>query len=81
MTSYTVNYEGLSPAEKQEKAIADTKDFLGVERFDKLSDEFKRYGYIEFEKFAFLCSITGVQGYPAKAWYKHIYGEDVPDAE
>lgn len=76
---YEIDYAELSPAEKQEKAIADTKDFLGAERFDKLTGEFKLYGYIEFEKFAFLCSITGVQGFPVKAWYKHIYDKDVPD--
>lgn len=72
---YKVDYAELSPAEKQEKAIADTKDFLGEERFEMLTKNFKDYGSIEFEKFAFLCSITGVQGFPVEAWYKHIYGD------
>ena len=72
---YEVNYGELSPAERQEKAIADLKEFLGEERFEKLTGEFRAYGKLDLEQFAFFCSITGVSGYPVTAWHTHVYGK------
>jgi hypothetical protein len=71
---YEVNYAELSPAEKQEKAIADIKDFIGENRFHKLTEDFRTYGKINIEQFGFLCSITGISGYPVEAWHTHVYG-------
>jgi len=77
---YEINYAELSPAERQEKAIADLKEFLGEERFERLTSDFRVYGKLDLEKFAFLCSITGVSGYPVTAWHTHVYG-DMASAE
>lgn len=74
MTSYTVNYEGLDPIAKHNKAIEDIKDYMGSERFEMLTELFKNEGEMTLGQFEMVVSFAGVQGYPAKAWYNYIYG-------
>jgi len=78
---YEINYAELSPAEKQEKAIADIKEYRGAEWFDDMTTKFREYGHMTEDRFAAFCSISGVSGYPIKAWYKHVYGKDTPNEE
>ena len=75
----TKDYSGLSEDEKQIKAISDIRDWLGVEKFNKLEREFKLYGPVTEEQFGFLCSIAGISGYPVTAWYRSIYAADEND--
>lgn len=70
---YTVNYEGLDPIAKHNKAIADIKEYLGEDRFETLTEQFKNRSP-SFEQFELMVSFAGVQGYPAKAWFNYCYG-------
>ena len=72
MTSYIINYEGLDPVAKHNQAIADTQEYLGPERFEKLTALFKEQPYT-LDQFQMAASFAGVQGYPAKAWYNYCY--------
>ena len=72
MTHYTVNYEGLDDVAKHNKAIADTKDYLGEDRLDKLTGLFREQPYT-LDQFCLAASFAGVQGYPAKAWFNYCY--------
>lgn len=74
MTHYDISYEGLDPIAKHNKAIEDIKEYMTEARFNKLTEEFKKYPDTTLEKFELYCSIAGVHGYPVKAWYNYCYG-------
>ncbi|KAH0547933.1 hypothetical protein GP486_008326 [Trichoglossum hirsutum] len=78
MTHYITHYEGLSGDQKFSKAIQDIRDYVGRKKFSELTDKFGDYtkenGPLEFEQFQLMISFVGVQGFPAKAWYKYIWG-------
>lgn len=70
--SYTINYEGLDPIAKHNKAICDIKDYLGEDRFAHLVNLFREHPYT-LEQFQLAASFAGIQGYPAKAWFNYCY--------
>lgn len=70
MTHTTIDYS-KSPAAAFD-AIEDIKDWLGAERFSLLTKELAKYNC---QTFANLVSISGIQGYPVKAWYELIHGQ------
>lgn len=71
-----IDYAGLDPIAKHNKAIEDVKEFLGKEKFDKLTKEFREVpqDQMSLDKFTNYVSLAGIQGYPVKAWYNYIYG-------
>ena len=84
MTHYYVNYEGMVEPAKSAKALQDIKDYLGVEMFNNVTDAMKETIY-PFEQFQMtMMFMAGIEGYPVKAWYEHVYGQGtavVVDAE
>lgn len=72
--SYEVNYEGLDPIQKHNKAIEDIRDYLGPDNFQKFTREFKRVKDLSVDQFTFYASLVGVEGYPVKAWYNYCFG-------
>jgi hypothetical protein len=73
---YNVSYKNLPEDEKRVKAVLDIKEYLGTERFNKVEADFRQLGYIEPDKFEFLCMIAGIEGYPVGAWYASLFGDD-----
>jgi hypothetical protein len=75
MTHYTINYSELVEPAKHNKAIEDIKQWLGEERFEELTDMLRKDEElkINYARFSFLASFSGVQGYPAVAWHNHIF--------
>lgn len=75
---YTIDYEGLGPTEKYNKAIQDIKDYMGEDKFNTMTQRFRgEYPGGEnmpLDRFELIVSFAGVQGYPAKAWHQYIYG-------
>ncbi len=73
MTHYDVDYSKLTPQAKYNKAIADIKDYMGEERYNKVIGLFKQMQPIPLEKFHLQMSFAGVQGYPVVAMYDEIW--------
>jgi len=68
----TVDYTNL--AKPEVKALADCKEWLGADRFAHLTSLFKSdYPGITLDQFRVMVSFAGIQGYPCKVWYEHIY--------
>lgn len=77
MTHYTVDYSNLNndPIAKHNKAIQDIKEYLGDERFKRITDCMRTdCPNMTLEQFTMAASFAGVQGYPVKAWYNYIFG-------
>jgi hypothetical protein len=73
---YEINYDGLDPIEKHKKAIADVIEYTGQERFDRIISAL-RTKYPEppvLEHLELVLSFAGIQGYPVKAIWNHIWG-------
>ena len=75
MSHYTVNYKDLPKEEAHQKAISDIIDWLGKERYDKISENFRAEGFMSLKHFTFYCGISGVQGFPVQAWYEELFGD------
>lgn len=74
---HTINYSHIADvAQRDAKALSDTSTFLGKKAFDTLTEQFKAKPPRGLMEFTLLCSFAGIQGYPALAWFKHIF----PDA-
>lgn len=68
---YTKDYS-QSPA-KSFDAVNDIKDWLGPERWDKVSAIMRTV--VDHNQFAIAASFAGVHGFPVKAWYELYHGE------
>jgi len=76
MTHYTVKYGDLEGIPKQAKALADIVDYLGWEKFTELSGVLAEENpRLTLKQLRMALSFAGVQGYPVRAWYAHIYGQ------
>ena len=75
MTHYNVNYSHLEEPNRSDKAIADLVEWLGEDRFTKLTEDFRKLKPMDHEQFAMWLSIAGVQGFPVIAYWRHIWGE------
>lgn len=74
MTHYNVDYAGLEGEAKLNKALDDIKEYMGVDKFNSLSTDFKANAPdLTLEQFSLFTSLCGVQGYPIQAWYEYIY--------
>jgi hypothetical protein len=59
--------------EKQAAALKDIAEYLSQEKFDQVTNEC-RTGTISYKDFYMsLAMFAGISGYPATAWYNHIY--------
>ena len=65
-----IKYDGTEE-EKRLAAIRDVEDWLGKERFARLTAEFAA-AKLEFDQFEMFVSIAGISGYPVRAWFDHI---------
>lgn len=77
MTHYSIDYSTLKGDEKAKQAIKDIIDYVGAVRFIEIG-QLMRERYKEkpsLDQFRLMTSFAGVQGYPAEAWYKHIWPE------
>ena len=54
-------------------AVEDIKQWLGTERWDKVSPEMAKVK--NCGQFAMYASLAGVQGFPVKAWYELYHGQ------
>lgn len=55
-------------------AIADIRDWLEQERYDRLCETFAALEQpMSQEDFAVVCSFAGIQGYPVEAWYRSLW--------
>lgn len=70
---YNVDYSGLDPQAKHDKAIADIREYMGNAKYEQIKAEFTRGKVIPFEQFQFYLSIAGIQGYPVKAFYQECW--------
>jgi len=73
VTHYTIDYGDLQEPEKARKALADIAEYLGAERFNKFTVERMKEPAMPRIGFIYAVSFGGVQGYPAHAWYEHIW--------
>lgn len=74
----TVDYTSMKTEdEKEAKALADCKEWFGEERYEKIVQTFKAEKTVPtFQKFSFLLCMGGVEGYPVRVLYEHIYGKE-----
>jgi hypothetical protein len=73
-TSYEINYGGMAPNEAHNKAIADIRDHIGDETYERIVEAARSDDRpMTLEQFAVFASITGVRGYPVRAWHAEIW--------
>jgi len=74
--SYNVSYENLRGDAADTKAIADIKEYVGLEKFtelDQLLFQAVKTGEIQsIEKFCMVMFMFPVSGFPLHAWYRDI---------
>ena len=80
MSHYIINYAGLSEQEAHDKAIADIKDWLGEDRYLKITEGCKTAVDIDgnpsvltWRQWRYAMFLSGIEGYPLKVWYKEIW--------
>jgi hypothetical protein len=74
--SFIIKYSGQDTAEDRKQALEDTRDWLGDERFEKITADLKQeYPDLGPGQFTLMVSIAGVSGYPVLVWFEHIYGD------
>lgn len=66
----------LDEAIRKKAALQDVIDWLGKPRFEQLVEAFRAEPPRVLAQFHFLASMTGIQGYPVRVWFEHIW----PDA-
>lgn len=72
--TYEVNYSGLEGNAKRAKALADIVDYIGWEKFADVHNKVLTGEKLTWAEWEMCVSFVGIQGYPAIAWYEHIYG-------
>lgn len=77
MTHYTIDYEGLTAKQIQDKAIKDIQDYLGPKEYKRIYKALKKCGYIpSFNEFSMACWMLGIQGIPVRQFYNFCYPEN-----
>lgn len=77
---YDIDYSGLKGQAKIDKALQDTKDWLGEDKLNKIIEIVKGDMYT-LSQFRLALSFAGVKGYPVCALYIHIWGQEKFDEE
>lgn len=68
---HTVKYDHHDPRVNYMNALRDIEDFIGAERYAKLTDMFAETNY-DHEALITAMSFAGIQGYPATAWAQRV---------
>lgn len=70
----TIDYHHLSGKAKQQAALLDLRNYYGSDKFDHLNGEFKtlKDQGLTFEGFTAYVELSGVQGYPIRAWWDSL---------
>lgn len=72
MTHYDVNYSGLSPNDAHNQAIKDIIDYMGEEKYNDLTQQFRAFE-LNLDAFRMYVSFAGIQGFPVERWYNEVY--------
>ena len=82
MSHYDISYANLAPDAKRAQAIQDIKDYLGDERYNKMTEIIHQDFQIplSLEKFRMALSMSGIQGYPVTAWHEVLWPGEAGDA-
>ena len=78
---YKISYKDLPQAQADQKALRDIIDWMGIERFTEVTDEFRKMEPLDLDHFSLLVSFAGVAGYPVRAWYRDIWGQEPSGGE
>lgn len=74
---HNIDYSILTPNEKQAKAIADIREYVGEDFFQKINTELvasRNRGWCPtFDGFCLTLFLFPVSGYPLQAWYNEIF--------
>jgi hypothetical protein len=79
MTTYTTHYDGLESDAKAAKALEDIVQYMGWLKFTELSRVAREDRDWTLAQWRMTVSFVGVQGYPAQAWYEHLFGPEKTD--
>jgi hypothetical protein len=74
------NYANLSESAKKAQAIEDIIEHLGIHRFTEIHEIILR-DRNNLRQMELALSFAGIEGYPVKAWYAHIFGDAALVAE
>jgi hypothetical protein len=79
---YEIDYATMDEDMRKAAAMSDVKGFLGTDRFQKMTENLRGVSRPTQEFWTDSCAmLTGIQGYPARWWYEHIWGVAwVPEA-
>ena len=75
MSHYNVDYTGLGPQIAYAQQIKDIKEYLGEDKFNRLTSDFRREcpGGLGLESFRMYLSLAGIQGAPVRAFHDHVF--------
>lgn len=71
MTHYIIDYATLGPGTEaaHKQAIADIKDYIGEERYNLITLEFKKMPVMpDLGQMHYWLMLSGISGYPVRAW-------------
>lgn len=75
MSHYTIDYSNMTEAQQEEQAMEDIVSYLGEERFGIVELALKAAiadGCTEQQVCMSLALFVGVDGLPARVWYKRL---------
>lgn len=79
MSHYITNYTGLAPEAREAKMITDIKEYLGEQKFNRLTRQLKMCRPLPtMGQLMMGCMVLGIEGAPIEAWARHI-GIEVPN--
>ena len=71
---YNIGYAGLTPQLAHNQSIQDIKDYLGEEKYELLTKQFREEcPDLSIEGFKMYVSLAGISGFPVRAWYNEVY--------
>ena len=75
MSHYDIHYSGRDTKKDRDRALSDCMDWFGPKKLKELIAEFRAEAPsgVSFRQFEMIMAIGGVQGYPVKVLYQHIW--------
>jgi len=82
MSHYDISYPNLAPDAKRAQAIQDIKDYIGEEKYNKLTETIHQDFQLPLGigEFRMALLMTGIQGYPVIAWHEVLWPGENGDA-
>lgn len=75
MTHIEIHYNAADQSAADSAAIRDIIDYLGQEKFDYLTTQFRALGpeTLTLDQLHYWLMLPGISGYPVSAWHRYTF--------